>query len=109
MDVSFDEDNNNIENKGNNYIEKETIKVKNKKKNSNAYTITKDSTGRRYTGVKTKRTKPKENLTYSRENYLTENFIIQFNKLDIDEKLTKTKKAKNTNKKEKNNMDIDKK
>ena len=32
MDVSFDEDNNNIENKGNNYIEKETIKVKNKKK-----------------------------------------------------------------------------
>ena len=56
---------------------------------------------------KEKRIKPKENLTYSREN-LTENFIIQFNKLDIDEKLTKTKKAKNTNKKEKNNMDIDK-
>ena len=106
MDVSFDEDNNNLE-KCNNYIEKETIKVKNKKKNSNQYTITKDSTGRRYTGIKTKRTKPKENLTYSREN-LTENFIIQFNKLDIDEKLTKTKKAKNTNKNEKNNMDIDK-
>ena len=32
MDVSFDEDNNNLE-KCNNYIEKETIKVKNKKKN----------------------------------------------------------------------------
>ena len=106
MDVSFDEDNNNLE-KCNNYIEKETIKEKNKKKNLNQYTITKDSTGRRYTNIKTKRTNPKENLTYSREN-LTENFIIQFNKLDIDEKLTKTKKAKNTNKNEKNKMDIDK-
>ncbi len=61
VDVSFDEDNKNLENKNNNYIEKETIKEKKKKKNSNAYTITKDSTGRRYTGVKTKRTNPKEN------------------------------------------------
>ena len=105
MDISFDKDNNNLE--VNNYFEDEMFQVNKKKKISNAYTITKDSTGRRYTGVKTKRTKPKENLTYSREN-LTENLIIQFNELDIDEKLTKTKKAKNTNKKEKNNMDIDK-
>lgn len=107
MDISFDKDNNNLEDKVNNYFEDEMFQVNKKKKISNAYTITKDSTGRRYTGIKTKRTKPKENLTYSREN-LTENFIIQFNKLDIDEKLTKNKKAKNTNKKEKNNMDIDK-
>ena len=107
MDISFDKDNNNLVNKDKNYFEDEMFQVNKKKKISNAYTITKDSTGRRYTGVKTKRTKPKENLTYSREN-LTENFIIQFNKLDIDEKLTKNKKAKNTNKKEKNNMNIDK-
>ena len=107
MDISFDKDNNNLVNKDKNYFEDEMFQVNKKKKISNAYTITKDSTGRRYTGVKTKRKKPKENLTYSREN-LTENFIIQFNKLDIDEKLTKTKKAKNTNKNEKNNMDIDK-
>ena len=107
MDISFDKDNNNLVNKDKNYFEDEMFQVNKKKKISNAYTITKDSTGRRYTGIKTKRTKPKENLTYSREN-LTENFIIQFNKLDIDEKLTKNKKAKNTNKKEKNNMDIDK-
>lgn len=107
MDISFDKDNNNLVNKDKNYFEDEMFQVNKKKKISNAYTITKDSTGRRYTGIKTKRTKPKENLTYSREN-LTENFIIQFNKLDIDEKLTKNKKAKNTNKKEKNNMNIDK-
>ena len=81
MDISFDKDNNNLEDKVNNYFEDEMFQVNKKKKISNAYTITKDSTGRRYTGIKTKRTKPKENLTYSREN-LTENFIIYMKILD---------------------------